>query len=408
VTPSDPQFVHARADGLFEGQVGIQIQASKPLSMSDVWRAQDTRVRLDRVPTRGDTNRFARKGGAYAILALRVGSDGRDPVWARWPIKLRRAVPDAAQWKWVRVSVRLHGPHERWTCEITVDDPAALPRTLDTSLTGAIAVEWSWDPLEDGSIRVATWVDTRGGRGEITIPARTVAGFVKGDTIRSVRDMLSEEARPKIAEAIVRSKDRLPLWLARAGQWILLTKSPIRLHDLLRRWQAERCDGARDAYDLLRAWSDRDDHLWEYETGVRRGAIGVRTDLYRVLARRWSEQYRCVLLSDQDLSREARWGNEGTSRFRAAPDDLRSALKNAFGDEDSVLARWRDAPSENDERDWCERTRDAWTAGGARGDGRFAERKEKTNNAWAARKARKAAKLAAEEGARNAAANGAE
>jgi hypothetical protein len=390
LTPNDPRFVYTRTDGFSEGQLGIQLQATRPITTGGVWGSTDTRVRLE------DASAFASEldkhgrpranRGRKAILALRIGSIGRNPVWARWPIWVHREVPNMAQWKWVRVSVRLEGPHERWSCEITVDDPAPPPRTLDTALMGAIAVEWSWDTLQDDMLRVASWADTNGESGEIVLPDRIVHGLVKASSIRAVRDMLAEDARPKIGKAIERSQEKLPLWLARAGQWIPLSKSPMRLHDLLRRWTTDRIDACREGYELLRAWADRDVHLWEYETGVRHGTLGARLDIYRVLARRWSERYRRVLLSDQDLSREARCGDEGTARFRAGCGEFRDALRNAFGPEDAIDARWRDAPAEEDERSWCERTRDAWIAGGARGDGRFAKLKEKNDNAWAERK----------------------
>lgn len=413
VTPSDPQFVHGRADGLFDGQLGIQIQTTKPLTAADAWGAEDTRFRLEPAPAFASEfdkqgRMRNRKRGRKAILSLRVGSDGRQPVWARWPAWIHREIPHAAQIKWVRVSVRLHGPHERWTCEVTVDDPAPMVRTLDRGLAGAIAVEWSWDVLEDDAIRVASWADTLGVRGEVVLSGEVVKGIIRADGIRAVRDMLAEHERPRIGRAIAECREPMPLWLARAGQWIPLSKSVIRLHDLLRRWTTERVDSARPAYELLLAWAERDEHLWQYETGSRRGALGWRRDIYRVLARRWAETYRHALLSDQDLSREARWGDEGTARFRSATNELRDAMCNAFGDEDAIMARWRDAPSEQDERIWCERTRDAWIAGGARGDGRFAIRKEKTANAWAARKAKKKAKAADGDGARDAAGNAAE
>lgn len=398
VTPNDPGFLHARSDGLFEGQVGIQIQSTKPITTAGVWQAEDTRVRLERAPAFAsalDKHGRARSGkGRKAILALRVGSDGRDPIWARCPIWLHRAIPDAARWKWVRISVRLHGPHERWSCEITVDDPAPPARSLDDSLSGSIAVEWSWDALDQDRIRVANWCDTLGASGEVILPADVIRRMAKADSIRSVRDVLAEEARPKIADAIARSPDRVPPWLARVGSSLPLWHSLIRMHDLLRRWTEERVDAARPAYDLLVAWANRDNHLWEYETGARRGAIGMRNDIYRLLARQWSVRYRTALLSDQNLSREARWGDEGLARFRAGCADMRSAIENAFGPEDSVLSRWRDEPSENDERSWCERTRDAWNGGGSRGDGRFAKKKEKIDNAWAARKAKGASRQA--------------
>ena len=64
-------------------------------------------------------------------------------------------------------------------------------------------------------------------------------------------------------------------------------------------------------------------------------------------------------------------------------------------------APWRDMPDEDEERSWCERARDLWIAGGARGDGKFAKEKVKTSNAWAARKAKKKGGVGENGGARN-------
>ena len=414
VTPNDPAFARGPRLGreafgpddpretwwLGDGQLGIQLQGG--LATSDALAGTDTRVRL----VLGEAGK---RGRRYGLLWLRVGSDGRDPVWAQWPVKCHRAIPDAAMWKWVRVSLHRDGMRERWTVEITVDDPAPHHHERDTDLRGAVAVEWEWSKLDDESIRVARWADDRGGSGEFVLPARIATGIRKPDGIRAVRDLVLNDMRETLQRALKESKDKLPRWLADAAGVMHLWRSPDRFKGLAMRWRRERCDVARAAYAILDAWEmGTEGHLLDYESGARGEALRERRDWYRVLAAQMSRRYRTVLLSDQDLSREAKFGEEADVRQTAGVYELRGAMRNAFGEADAVDSWWRDQPSENDERLWCERTRDAWMAGGARGDGRFAARKEKTVNAWAARKAKGAAKRAEKQGAREAGANGAE
>ena len=404
VTPAEPHFLAWRGDGFVSGQVGIQIQGGLPTS--EVIGGTDTRVRLAWVPDRAGRVGYPR----YGTLWLRVGSEGRAPIWAKAPVKIHRAIPDAAQWKWVRLSVRRIAMREEWSCEITVDDPAPMARTLDRSLRDAIAIEWAWTPRDDGSIHVASWADTRGERGEVVLPSLVVRGQKKASDLHAVRDMITDEVRPRLARAIASSRDVMPEWLRFATGRLQVVEGPNRpslgwLRDLARRWRRERCDAARSAYVILDAWEERDNHLWDYEAQNRQDALRWRKDVYRKLAAGWARRYRTAIMSNQDLSREAKFGDDADVRQSVAIYELRGAVQVAFGEEDSVLARWRDMPDEDEERSWCERARDLWIAGGARGDGMFAARKEKTTNAWAARKAKKKTKAAENGGAREPGAN---
>lgn len=404
VTPSDPAWPHWRG----EGQIAIQLQ--KGLLTRDALRGADTRVRLRLNDRAGAESRRGKR--PYGTMSFRVGSDGRAPIWAEVPILVDRAIPDAASWQWVRLSVRMEGPHEHWSCEITLDTNAPHPHSLDTSLAGAIAVELMWTPLDDGGIRVASWQDSRGERGLVDIPARMVNGIRKPDGIRAVRDVTLNDLRPRLARAIQESTDTLPAWLSRAASTMQFWKSPARFHDFVRMWRSVKCDAARPAYELLQAWEMRDYHLWEYEAGSRREAIRERRDLYRVFAARWSEQYRSVLVPDRNLSREARFGEDSDRRFTASPQELRDCLRKKFGpyshdvpwrgpngvidtgDEDADVPLWLEYAIE-----WW---RDEQNGVFAREEENAIKSGQKRVGVWTKRKAAKAAKSGAEEGARKA------
>jgi hypothetical protein len=152
------------------------------------------------------------------------------------------------------------------------------------------------------------------------------------------------------------------------------------------------------ALAILYAWEDRERHLYAYEAGARGEALRERREFYRVLASKWRQKYETAILSDQDLSREARWGDDSDVRFVAGVSELRTALRQAFA-ERAIDSRWRDGAPE-EERSWCERRIADWIAGGAREVANLATAKTKTSNAWAGRKARAKEKEGVRETAR--------
>lgn len=425
VTPADPKFRPGPRLGreafppsdsratwwLGDGQLGAQLQQG--LSVNDALGCHDTQVRIElRAPQkRNGSNRYY----TFGVLWLRVESAGRDPVWAKWPILLHRQLPNAAIVKWVRVSVRREVMREIWTCEITLDirtplgGPAPHPRTLDTFLSGAIAVEPEWTVVGE-QLRIASWIDSSGARGSVLLPARVLAGLRKPAGIRAVRDLLMNDARQQIPKTISLAKELKPRWLLDAHETMPLWRSPQRLHALAHRWRKERHDGSRAAYDVLQTWERRDVHLWEYEAGARSGSLRARREIYRCLAAAWGRRYQTLILPDRDYSREARFAEDSDARFLGSPSELVGALRGAFGWQsahhpgDVWMAPWRDAVSETDEREWRERAIERYRDGEMPGLSRSAKMRKESDamsgNAWAARKRRAAERRGAPAGAR--------
>lgn len=382
-TPSDPKFRRLKVcnGGTGEGQIGVHVQ-NRVLTTAEVLAGHDTFVRLIMDPS---TSHRAQRG----VLWLRVGSDGRAPIWAKFPALIHRNIPDAATWTWVRVSCRQHGPRERWSVEITLDTRSADPRLLDTALRGAIAVEATWDRPDD-AITVAAWRDADGRCGNVMLPERIRLAFSKASAIRAVRDTLRRDMAEHLSLLLHEDHSPRPTWLSDYATGLHLWKSPDRFHRFVQRWRSERCDAVRPAYDLLQTWEMRDLHLWEYEVGARRGALRHRRDFYRKLAVGWSRKYAHIILDDRRLDREARWGEASEIRFAASPSELRGCLEQAFGDARLSTHTARPAVvSENDERGWRERAIDEWNAVGARSPEKYSNDAEIRGGAWARRKAKK-------------------
>jgi hypothetical protein len=381
-----------------EGQIAIHVQ-NRTLTVAQLLGGQDNQARL-RMGGRGPGDSKAKE---YGTLWLCLGTvDRREPIWATFPIRLHRQLPDAGVVSYVRVSCRHDGPWIRWSCEITVDDRAPAPRSLDTSLDGAIALEPCWEKPGD-DLRVARWADSRGASGEILLPARDVEAFGKLAGLRSVRDQLKNDLSTRLPREIREWKEA-PAWLAREASTMHLWKSPTRFHDVDTRCRRERVDHA--VARLLREWSSRDRHLWQYEAGARGKVLGRRKDLYQCLAKSWAAAYRILIVDTRNFSLLARFGPESELRFMAAPSELRDAARGAFGPGDVVEYRYSEEQDEGAEdeiappdgvisraRSWpelaIERWREEQRAGGARTDKKRKRIEHGEGGAWAARKKRK-------------------
>lgn len=145
---NNPRFI--RWTG--ESQIGVQIQKSQPLPCSLI-STSDTRLQIH-----GN------------LLRMRIGSEGVMPVWAEWPIKMHRPLPEGMI-TGATVSLRKVGPREEWTAEIYVDnEPIIRP-----SGYGTVAVNIGWRKV-DGGIRVAYAVDDEGNVDELIVRDENLRG----------------------------------------------------------------------------------------------------------------------------------------------------------------------------------------------------------------------------------------
>ncbi len=319
--PSDPRFV--RWSG--EGTVGVQLQGG----MSADALGSDTRLQI---VARAD-RKTGRRAGQARTLRLRVQSDGRDPVWAEWPMVMHRPLPDGAVIKRATVHVRRIGPREEWSVTITI---STTRERVAAQRCGAVALDLGWRVTPDG-IRVGSWRGEDSATGEILIDARSVSGLELPEKLRSTRDDNFNVARSALVQWLAHTE--VPEWLRDATETLVQWRSAGRLAALARRWRTNRFDGDGEAYEALERWRYRDHHLWEWETSQRTGALRRRREIYRTAAASLASRYDLIVLEKFDLRKMARRPapdapreNEGarSNRQMVAPSELRAALVNAF------------------------------------------------------------------------------
>lgn len=326
--PDNPRFRHWTGDGT----VAVQVQGG--MTVADLFACEDTRVRIERCPLRTrpglrggpppdpNSNRSRRRGGADHYLWLRVGSDGRAPVWARFKIVMHRPLPADAVVKWVSVHRRAVGPAFEWEAHFTLEtrempaDPPGLPPPR-----GDVVVEFGWRVV-DGGLRVATWLAPSGETGHLVLPQAIVDGIRYPEALRSIRDRIFNAAHAGLLSLLRRDPGSLPTWLPGYARDHALHawRSPERLQRVVLRacdelgLRTTRADyeawaqpaspegwGPRD----LALWARQERHLWEWERFQDLKARRSRADLYRNFAADLARRYETMVYEEFDMAKVA-------------------------------------------------------------------------------------------------------
>ena len=301
-SPAPPRFRRWNGDG----QVAVQIQ--KGMTATEALACQDTRLRLEHVKDRG------RRAPLY-VMWIRVGSVGRDPLWAKVPFYLHRPLPDDALIMGAsllrrQVAVRRNSagewrPYYEWSVNITLRTGLTKP----VAPGGACGIDLGWRLMEDGSLRVAYIVGDDDRNEQLALPADLLGRIAHSDDIQAIRD---DAFNHRIAELRAwMAKIDVPAWLAEATTGIAQWKAKSRLASLLSRWQ--RFPGDEQMHALLSHWQARDAHLWQYERHNLIKALAQRRHLYRTFAAQVRERYRTITVEDCDWRKLARLPEAGSN-----------------------------------------------------------------------------------------------
>jgi hypothetical protein len=248
ITPSDPWLPWPEWDGT--GSLGVQLQGG--LTGIIAMGGTDTRLRIEapapsawypndrpgeaRRPGEGH-RRKCRELARNSKVHLRIGSDGRAPIWGSWEADMHRALPAKALIKWAIVHRVKNGPFYSWHLCVTLSlSRAVVEHTDDAS---AVAIDLGWRLIEVGAakvgskvkgakeakvididihekklkaIRVCRWVGSDGARGELQLSPEDLRVLHAPEAIQSERGQRLERVRA-----------RLNLW-CKTGLW--LPKAP--------------------------------------------------------------------------------------------------------------------------------------------------------------------------------------
>lgn len=304
--PGLPRFRSWRFDPV--RQIGVQLQGG--LSVSDAFAGTDSRLRL--VMQSGHSSARGQNGEVW----MRIGSDGRKPIWGRFAFRLHRRLPANAVIKWATINrMQQHGrrhtyPYEpiyRYELNLTFSCEDGFAKT-DRAESGTVAVNAGFRCLPGGALRVATWLGSDGQRGFLNIPEEDLNRWTKANELRSIRDKNFDVVRDQLS-AFLGGCDVVPDWLRDAckhlGQW----RGHGRLIDLIglggpvpvpredgqesrARWRENRFAGDEAIFKTLEDWLRQEMHLLDWETNNRRKAIAWRKKYYERFAVDLRRQYK--------------------------------------------------------------------------------------------------------------------
>ena len=160
--PNDPR--HVRWTG--EGSIGVQLQGG--LSVEEALAGEDTQLRISPPPAAcwdpsTGSRRARSRQSRESEVWLRIGSDGRKPIWCKFGVHMQRPLPPGATIMGAVAHCRRVGPHFDWYLTVTlrVDDASSLkPRVNATR--DAVAVDVGWRVFGEGEtyeLRVGYWSD---------------------------------------------------------------------------------------------------------------------------------------------------------------------------------------------------------------------------------------------------------
>lgn len=339
----------------------------------------DNRARIEAVDPWGP-HPGRRHDERTRLLRVRVGTDGRQPVWLSLPVILHRPLPANGVVREIGVNwelaVPLHVPSPgqlrrfgetlgldeakleaficdsgyrwqaregiarwiwralRWSVSVVVETPAAESNGAGPE-GPMVAVDLCWRQLPDGSLRAGFWLGEDGERGEIALSAEWIGRYRKVQDLRSIRDQHRDALQAELAAWLSRKETDVPAWLRAAAQagW----RSPTMWALLWQFWRRHRFVGDEAGFAALHRWWQRDRHLGEWEARQRTNVLLARREIYRRKAAELSRRYSALRLEEFDLRRVAqdpgRKDLPEQARFQrvlAAPSELRDTLVNAF------------------------------------------------------------------------------
>ena len=297
---SDPQF---RRWGDGEGRVGVQLQGG--MTVAELNSGTDTRLRL--VVT--DTNHTKPRGR----LSMRIGSDGRTPVWSHWNVVIHRPLPEEGVIKWAWCQRRKVGTRWRWELQMVVEEPDAMV----VHPGGVCAIDVGWRLRDDG-LRIGYLVDDESKERELVLPSEIISKIEHPNEIRSVRDKRFDLLKSQLGLWLAAHAEECPAWLVESLRYIDRWRSTARMRKVTCRWGRERFSGDEEIFELVEAWRRKDRHLYQWEASERDRALKRRREAYRLLAKEIAAAYATIIVEDFDLRNMA-------ARPKAEEDDNQHA-----------------------------------------------------------------------------------
>lgn len=285
-----------------DGKIAVQLQGG--MSIDDLLGCSDTRLRLARA--NGERETIVAKNGRtverrlWDKVSIRVGSQGRDPIWADLDCRIHRDFPEDCRVKWAYVICRRVATREEWSLIIVVDRAGGFPHA-DASAGGIVGIDVGWRQVP-GGLRVASWTGDDGSDGELILPMDDVGRWSQAERLQSIRDIAFAPVLAQVADWLDQRRESLPEEWTERARAIRLWRSPARLAALAIWWREHRLPDDGEILTTAELWRRQDKHLYDWQESQRAKAIRWRDDVYRNFAADLRRRYRTAAIEDCDWS----------------------------------------------------------------------------------------------------------
>lgn len=255
----------------------------------------DTRLQIDPIPEYAWTSpiRSVRRNASRSKIRIRIGSNGRKPIWLELPFIMHRPLPTNSVIRSASIIRSKLGNKFTYKLLITLVVEAANENPDKTCSVG-INVDWH---KVNGGLRVACWHDSEGKSGEVILPDSLVSQFTQINNLKSLRTKHFNSASNLLKTWL--SGKTIPEWLKSLMDNL---SSPGRLTNIVKLWRSNRFPGDQEMVAYLEKWTKRDIHLWSWEFNLRDQIIKHRREIYRIFAAHISNNYRAVYLAKFNLN----------------------------------------------------------------------------------------------------------
>jgi hypothetical protein len=293
-------------------RVGAPIDSNAPPTVEGLASESASRVRLgaefyalgDRVDgyqQRAVGGQARNRGGVLRParlreVAIRVGSDGRSPVWARLHALLHRELPVNSVVKQAWAQRRAIGGRDRWEVVFAVEMPGELP-VVHGRQGAVVGIDLGWRRRPDG-VRVAYWLGSDGQEGELVVPIEVEQRKRKSDDLRAIRDRHRNEMQATLRQWVEANRGSwLDEALSHVAQWL----RPVRYARLEVTWRAQRVPGDEEIYAALCAYLKQDRHLWAWQANNLKKMERQIRGRFASFAHEICGKYATVAIEDIDL-----------------------------------------------------------------------------------------------------------
>lgn len=274
----------------FEGTGQLAVQLQKGLDCR-VATEEDTRLQLilppgleEQLELHGKVPRSQRK----AECLIRVGSQGRHPIFARVPIVFHRPLP-AGKIKWAYLEKRRIANKSRWSVRFTVESTYGRVGRVGRP-SGVVATHVGW-LMESRGLRVASALGSDGRYQYLSLSESHLADCETLDKLRSQRKRRLNETRDWLSE----NKELIPRKLREETSHLHQWKSEQRLAGLAWKWKQ-----LGNVPPRLEDWRKWDKLKWQHECRLGKRIVRRRRNLYRNFAAGLAGSYGIVIIAPID------------------------------------------------------------------------------------------------------------